>query len=195
MAEDEKKDGVDEVTRLFAQLQRGDLRAKDRVVEHFRPHVARSARFSHRRFIQTNGVSPGDIEQAAWLRILGALSRYEYRNQQAFEAWLHVIVRHVAIDLQKPSNGRQSRGDAAAVAEEEDLADPRSICERRELRRLVLQALTQVPEDAAKLFELVVLRDKSVRKAARLLGLTEATARRTVVRTKIHLALLLRRLR
>jgi RNA polymerase sigma-70 factor, ECF subfamily len=127
----------------------------------------------------------------------------QFKGQAEMSTWLTSIVVNCArmrlrrrprqphVSLDEPS------GEDQEYCLSDRLADsgpsPEDECRNSELRRYLLQSVAQLSPSLRRAFELRDLDGRSVKEAARALGLAEGTAKAQLSRARVNLTRLMRR--
>ena len=157
---------------LLARLRRGDRGAMD---ELFRRYRAAAFRVAYR--LLGHEADALDAVQNAFIKVFTHLDGFEGRS--SFKTWLLRVVSNAALDVGRRRGRQDERRDEFAVdAEPEAPAadeEPGRELERADLRRLLDQALQQLPEAQRKTFVLHVDGGLSYREVADVLGISIGT--------------------
>ena len=138
------------------------------------------------RRIAGDDATARDALQDSWIIVLEKL--YQYRGEPPACGWVGAIVRHEA----GHGAARRSRPTAPALAEREsDTARPEDALHRRQLLRVLLEAIDHLPPTYREVVRLRDLGERSVAEVARELHIS-----RSNVAVRLHRAhgLLRRRL-
>lgn len=172
-----------EERRLLASARSGDRRALRALLDRLAGPVYRFGR-------GFCGDSP-DAEDVAQV-VLSALARKlkDFRGESSLSTWAYIVARNACIRQRRAAVRDRGRiesldggGRAAALAIADPAADPTRHAERRELRRLLQQAIAALPPIQR---ETLVLRDVeglSAPEVARILGIQERA-----VKSRLHRA-------
>ena len=169
------------------KLRKGDADAFESFVRLF---ASRAMRIS-RRILQ-NEADAADAVQDAFLSAMGSLG--EFRADCQLATWFHRIATNAALMILRS----KIRRDARSI---EDLAPtfyadghrigpkptweqtPDKILERAERSQMVLEKISQLPEDSRNVVLLRDIQQESTAEAAKQLGVSES-----VVKTRLHRA-------
>jgi RNA polymerase sigma-70 factor (ECF subfamily) len=130
-----------------------------------------------------------DVVQDAFLKAYGALDRFQGRS--GFYTWLYRIVMNLCLDRKRRDRSdrevewddQQLPGGVVAGGAEPDAATPEQEAGRSELRRLVGQAIQELPEDARRTIQLREIDGLSYQEIAEALGIPKGT-----VMSRLHYA-------
>jgi len=145
-----------------------------------------------------------DAEDAVQDALLAGYKHLDqFKGQAQMSTWLTTIVTNCArmqlrrrprqphVSLDKPS------GEDQEYCLSDRLADsgpsPEEECRRSELRRRLLQSVAQLSPSLRRAFELRDLDERSVKEAARVLGVAEGTVKAQLSRARVTLTRLMRR--
>lgn len=125
----------------------------------------------------------------------------DLRQPEKFRSWLFKIVRNKCFDLRRKAGPDQfsetSLTGKTAGRQSFDLADqaplPAEIVERHETRRIIRQAITELPEQQRQVAALRYATDLTFQEIGETLGLNENTVKTHFQRAKTALRLYLRR--
>jgi RNA polymerase sigma-70 factor (ECF subfamily) len=151
---------------LVERWRRGDRTAFASLVRRWQQPMARF--FTH--LVGRAELVP-DLCQEVFLRAYHAQALY--RECGSFSGWLYRIALNVARDA-----ARRRRREPAILENGELVADapaPDAICERRELARLVAQAVAELPEPLRLVLVLRHYEDLNFEEIARLTGIPAST--------------------
>ena len=159
--------------QLLARAARGDSRALD---ELFRRYRTVAYRVAHR--LLGNEADALDAVQEAFVKALTHLPTFEGRS--SFKTWLLRVVNNAALDLGRQRGRREElrREEHSADTEPEAPAadeEPGRELERADLRRLLDEALRQLPEAQRRTFVLHVDGGLSYREVADVLDISIGT--------------------
>lgn len=169
----------EEVQRLVRSARVGNALAARRL---YALHVRRL--FRAVRPLCASEAEAEDVVQEAFLKALGALTRYEPREGSRFIAWLTTIGLNTA---SKHARGRRrsvelspERLEVLRGAEGEDP-------EKRALRDALLSALAELPERERRILSLRYGAELTSAEVARLAGVSEANVRKICERQRRRL--------
>ena len=178
----------DEIQALLAAARRGAPDAARRLYRLFVDRVYRAV-----RSLSASDADAEEVTQDSFVKAFAALDRYRPRAGKPFLAWLMTIALNTARSRGRRLARRARREAPAPEHEPQDASapDPEERLLRRELRRVLLDALAGLPERDR---EVVVLRYCSGLKApavAEALGLQAANVRKICQRRRSELAAIL----
>jgi RNA polymerase sigma-70 factor (ECF subfamily) len=182
--------GLDEsdFSRLAAAFQRGDRAAFKVLVDSLsRSLIAMAYRYTR------DWEWARDLTQETWVRVHERIERYDARR--SFRGWLYAVHRNACLSFLRRGWVRKEHllGDAELGA---DLAwqapDAQEEIERREFRRSLLAALTQLSERQRQVLVRVDLEGGDQREVAETMGMNFTTLRTTLHFARRRVAALLR---
>ena len=151
---------------LMSRWQRGDEASFEQLVRRWQQPMAR---FLFRLTGRAEAVH--DLCQEVFLRLYAA--RTNYRENGHFSGWLYRVALNVARDAAR------RRSHVPAPLEQADPVDPaapaEAICQRRELARLVAEAVAELPEPLRIVLALRHDEGLSFEEIARLTGTPAST--------------------
>jgi RNA polymerase sigma-70 factor, ECF subfamily len=157
---------------LLARMRRGDRPAMD---ELFRRYRGAAYRVAYR--LLGNEADALDAVQNAFIKVFTHLDGFEGRS--SFKTWLLRVVSNAALDLGRRRGRREERRDEFSVEAEPEAPlgdeEPGRELERADLRRLLDDALRQLPEAQRKTFVLHVDGGLSYREVADVLNISIGT--------------------
>jgi len=162
----------------FARLR--DQAAFNRIVERHGPAVMRACR----RVLNCEHDAQ-DVFQATFLVLAGKAGKIGWGL--SVRAWLHSVAIRLALHARARSGRRRTRERPLGVALSEGLessGDPHREIERRELRRVLDEALRQLPEKYRAPVVLCYLEGKTNDEAARELGWPSGSMSRRLERAR-----------
>jgi RNA polymerase sigma-70 factor (ECF subfamily) len=152
----------------------GNLAAFDELVRRFRPAV----RLTARRYVQSEDAAE-DLCQEAFLRAFKALPHLE--ELTAFGAWLHAIVRNLALRERQNDSRRQTRLCALDQLLLEEVISlepsPADIAEQREADETVRRVVHDLPEPYRTVVDLHYWEGMPLPRVADYLGLPLTTVK------------------
>lgn len=171
-------------TRLLAQARKGNPEAFAEMVSPYMPTLYRRA-----RGLTGNAADAQDVSQETVLKAWSRLGQFAGRQDESiddFRAWISRIAANTSIDLlRQRRDGKiasldQCKGESdetlgSGIASEEQ--DPEERCARREMGRLLANAIVQLPPD---LRQACLLRDVlhySTQEVASRLGISVVAVR------------------
>ena len=147
----------------------------DALEELFRRHRGLAFRVAYR--LLGNEADALDAVQDGFIKVLTHVDRFEGRS--SFKTWLLRVVSNAALDLGRQRGRReQHRGEESSAAEFDAPApaeEPGRELERADLRRLLNDALAQLPEAQRRTFVLHVEAGLSYREVAEVLEISIGT--------------------
>jgi RNA polymerase sigma factor (sigma-70 family) len=134
-----------------------------------------------------------DVVNEAWMRIVTAWDRFEYRGPDSLFHWLCLQVRRVILDRRRKLD-RQSVGEderepalpADVLDVPESAAGPRTEVMQRDLRDRLTAALESVPELYRRVLVEVLLEGRPPAEVAEEQGMKIDTVRKQVARGMDH---------
>jgi RNA polymerase sigma-70 factor (ECF subfamily) len=176
---------------LVERARRGDFDAFERLVSLHEDRVYSVAMSILR--------DPTDAEDVAQTTFLKALENVEdFRGDAAFGSWVRRIAANTAVSLLRsrradrlvPLDGR-APGESTALPRPEYIArwreNPRDLLARRDVRRVLRQAIDELPEHYRLVFTLRDIDGLSVRDTARALDITESNVKVRLMRARLKL--------
>jgi RNA polymerase sigma-70 factor, ECF subfamily len=152
----------------------GNLAAFDELVRRFRPAV----RLTARRYIESEDAVE-DLCQEAFLRAFKALPHLE--ELSSFAAWLHAIVRNLALRERQNDTRRQTRLSALDQLLLEEVVSlepsPAEIAEQRETDATVRRVVRDLPEPYRTVVDLHYWEGMPLSRVADYLGLPLTTVK------------------
>ena len=161
--------------QLVARAQGGDPEAFSQLVERHQTMVYRLA-------LGKTG-SPQDAEevtQTAFLKAWQGLRTFQ--EKAAFSTWLYRLTANAAVDLL-----RRRREPALSLDDPDQAPSPEELSMAAERRRLLWQAIDQLPESHRLPLVLRELEGLSYREIARALDLEEGTVKSRLARGRLML--------
>jgi RNA polymerase sigma-70 factor, ECF subfamily len=162
-------DGVsDEV--LADQVKRGDGAALEQLVERYlrRVHAVVASCLSEQADVE-------DAVQETFMRVVRSIGGYDGRR--AFAPWLYQIARNAARDCLGSAVRQQELVLGSGREPVTAPVPPDLATERRELRRLVSEAIRALPEQQRTAFRLHDVEGYAGAEVAALMGVTAGTVR------------------
>jgi RNA polymerase sigma-70 factor (ECF subfamily) len=159
--------------RLLERYSRGDRTVLD---ELFRRHRDMAYRVAYRLLGKEEDAL--DAVQEAFVKVLAHISGFQGRS--SFKTWLLRVVSNAALDLGRQRGRRDvlHREELPADAERDPpaaVAEPSFELERADLRRILNEALAQLPEPQRKTFVLHVEGGLSYREVAEVMEISIGT--------------------
>ena len=177
-------------TELVKQAQAGDFQAFERLVSgHEGPLYAAAWHLTH------NHHDAQDVVQNTFLAAMEHLS--SFRAESSFATWVTRIAVNFALKILRSRRQHPNLsldvpdGDGQAVPVPEYIADwtndPAQAVQRRELRGILDEAVSQLPEGQRLVFVLRDVQGLSVRQTAEALELTESNVKVRLLRARLAL--------
>jgi RNA polymerase sigma factor (sigma-70 family) len=119
-----------------------------------------------------------DVLQTTYLRVVSGEARFG--GKSAFRTWLFGVIRHVARELHRRARVHRAGGERLAlhvVGEGEAAAPHGDPAERSEQRRILLDALAELPARQQEAMHLVFYHDLTIAEAAEVMGVSLGSAR------------------
>ncbi|MBN2210682.1 MAG: sigma-70 family RNA polymerase sigma factor [Sedimentisphaerales bacterium] len=151
---------------ILADCRRGDLRAFGLLVERYQAQALVLA-----ECLTRDRTLAEDVVQEAFLTVFQRLDQLQHPT--AFVAWLRQIVRRHALHISKT---RQTPTPEENTQQEP--VPPSVNIEQQELRRIVRQALKQLPADLQKTAEMFYFDNMKCRDVAEYLDIPEGSVKR-----------------
>jgi RNA polymerase sigma-70 factor (ECF subfamily) len=177
-------------SELVRQAQAGDYQAFESLVSrHERPLYASAWHLTH------NHHDAQDVVQSAFLAAMEHLS--SFREDSSFSTWVTRIAinsalkllrdrrQHAAVALDAPDEDGRSVPVPEYIADWRN--DPAQAVQRRELRAILDDAVSALPEGQRLVFVLRDIQGLSVRETARVLQLTEGNVKVRLLRARLAL--------
>ncbi len=178
---------------LVAAAQGGDLAAFEALTSRYEGKVyslvLRMLRHEH---------DAEDVTQQAFLSAIEALPAF--RGESSFSTWLLRIASNAALKVIRKRKGLETislddpgpgNGDAGEVPHPEYIADwrqsPEELVHKNEVRRLLDEALEELPEKLRLVFLLRDVEGLSIKETAESLGLTEVNTKVRLLRARLLL--------
>jgi RNA polymerase sigma-70 factor (ECF subfamily) len=159
--------------QLLARLAAGDREALEELFQRYRLLAYRVAH----RFLG-HEADALDAVQEGFVKALTHLAGFQGRS--SFKTWLLRVVSNAALDLGRQRGRREALSLEAFTAEQDHVLpvleeNPARGLERADLRRLLDQALAQLPQAQRQTFVLHVDGELSYREVAEVLGISIGT--------------------
>ncbi len=139
-----------------------------------------------------------DVTQQTFLSVVEHLKRF--RGEANFSTWLLRIATHAALKIIRKRKGLdmvsleeapEPADDSDAIPHPEFIADwrqsPEQLVERREIQRLLDEALTRLEEKHRMVFILRDFEGLSTKETAETLGLSESNTKTRLLRARLQL--------
>ena len=126
-----------------------------------------------------------DVLQDSFVKTFGNLSRFEYRGEGSFRAWIRQIAVNESLKRlrdRKKTSTLEYRWEMPDI-EEEDEPDVGHIPEK-----VVQKMIEELPDGYRTVFNLYVFEEKNHKEIASLLGITESTSASQLHRARAILA-------
>jgi RNA polymerase sigma-70 factor (ECF subfamily) len=150
-------------------------------------HQSRIYRFVM-RFIRDRGIAE-DIVSDTFVAVWRQAPDFENRSSVA--TWLLAIARYKALSARERLVAPTETLDEVAATLVDPAHGPDVAIERRDSARVLRQCLAALPAEQAMLLDLVYFREKSVREAAAIAGVSENTAKSRMFLGRKKLAVML----
>ncbi len=185
---------------LLERAKQGDYEAFLQLIE---PHEQRLYKLA----LRITG-SREDAEDVLQDTLLSALEHlHDFRGDAAFGTWLYRIAMHNAFRILRQRRGSETVSLEELVAErkEEDenaiphpefiaeWRDPAEIVEQKELRRILDEAIEQLPPSYRSVFLLRDVEGLSTKEVADILGISEGNVKVRLLRARLKLREILSR--
>ena len=145
-----------------------------------------------------NAQDAEDVTQQTFLSVVEHLKRF--RGEANFSTWLLRIATHAALKIIRKRKGLdmvsleeapEPADDSDAIPHPEFIADwrqsPEQLVERREIQRLLDEALTRLEEKHRMVFILRDFEGLSTKETAETLGLSESNTKTRLLRARLQL--------
>jgi RNA polymerase sigma-70 factor (ECF subfamily) len=152
-----------------------------------RRHQSRIYRFVL-RFIRDRGIAE-DIVSDTFVAVWRQAPDFENRSSVA--TWLLAIARYKALSARERLAAPHEPLDEVAATLVDPGCGPDAAIERRDVARVLRQCLAALPTEQAMLIDLVYFREKTVREAAVIAGVSENTVKSRMFLGRKKLAVLL----
>lgn len=170
-----------DILDLVAHARAGDEKARRRLYTQHVDQVFRTV-----RGLVSSDADAEDVTQDALLTMLTSLDRYQPRADARFSTWVTTI----AINTLR-RRFRRRRPDLTETGELPDRAaddtDPADSLDRARRRRVLLQALSELPERERAMMSLRYGSDQNASEIATVFGLEAAGVRKILERTRERL--------
>lgn len=126
------------------------------------------------------GTHVEDIAQDTFVRAHQAIARFDADGSARLSTWLFAIATRLAIDRgRKEGRSHDAPNDPGAAPQ-----TPEHEASRKQLGNALREAIESVPEEFRAIFVLVEFHDLSLRDAANVLSIREATAKTRLFRAR-----------
>lgn len=185
---------------LLERAKQGDYDAFMQLIE---PHEKRLYNLA----LRITG-SREDAEDVLQDTLLSALEHLrDFRGDAAFGTWLYRIAMHNAFRILRRRRGGESVSLEELIAEKADedeetiphpefiaeWRDPAEVAEQNELRRILEEAIQQLPESYRAVFTLRDIEGLSTKEVAEILGISEGNVKVRLLRARLKLREILSR--
>lgn len=185
---------------LLERAKQGDYNAFMQLIE---PHEKRLYNLA----LRITG-SREDAEDVLQDTLLSALEHlHDFRGDSAFGTWLYRIAMHNAFRILRKRRGGESVSFEELVSERTDedeetiphpefvaeWRDPAEVAEQNELRRILEEAIQQLPESYRAVFTLRDVEGLSTKEVADILGISEGNVKIRLLRARLKLREILSR--
>jgi len=185
---------------LLERAKQGDYDAFMQLIE---PHEQRLYNLALR--ITGNREDAEDVLQDTLLSALEHLR--DFRGESAFGTWLYRIAMHNAFRVLRRRRGSETVSLEELIAERDEengetlphpefiaeWRDPAEIAEQNELRRILDEAIQQLPESYRAVFLLRDVEGLSTKEVAEVLGISEGNVKVRLLRARLKLREILSR--
>ena len=168
---------MDSERQLLQRMQEGDSKAQRELYDRFAPLAMAQAM----RYV-ANRETACDVLQESFVKILTAVSRFQYRGEGSLRGWVLSIVSHVAVDWL-----RQNRRVQLTAELPDDLPDEEPDVGSVPME-VMQRMIEQLPDGYRTVFCLFVFDRKSHKEIAQTLGIKENTSASQFLRAKRLLA-------
>jgi len=182
----------------IAQAQRLDAETLGRLLNRFRPLLRTRAKESLGAAVHAR-VDESDIVQQTFLSACRAISEFQGTTEREFIHWLlRILERNIlqAVEREQGAAKRDVGREVAGVVLENEAVDQRTSPSRRLLReeqkKMLLDALEQLPEGQREAVRLKFLEQATLSETARRLGKSEDAVSGLLMRGVSRLNQLLR---
>jgi RNA polymerase sigma-70 factor (ECF subfamily) len=170
--------GRQEDTELLKRVLDGDGTAYRGLVEKYQTRV-----YAMVYGIVRNSEDARDITQEAFVKAYQNLGKF--RLESSFYTWLYRIASNLAIDLTRKQKRQQTTsgfdetiaakdGDGM-VLEQHHVDSPRKVLERKEMYKLILEALDKLPAEQKQIVVLREVEGMSYREISDVMDIPEGT--------------------
>lgn len=189
-----------EEQHLLERAKQGDYNAFMQLIE---PHEKRLYNLA----LRITG-SREDAEDVLQDTLLSALEHlHDFRGDAAFGTWLYRIAMHNAFRILRKRRGNESVSLEELIAEKVDEGedviphpefiaewrDPAEVAEENELKRILEEAIQQLPESYRAVFLLRDVEGLSTKEVADILGISEGNVKVRLLRARLKLREILSR--
>jgi RNA polymerase sigma-70 factor (ECF subfamily) len=178
---------------LVKRAQAGDFDAFAELIDAQKDRI-----YGLARKLAGNEQDAEDIVQETFLKAIDKIE--QFRLESSFGTWLYSIAlnearalygRHKQVDLRPIEEyvpaGHQAEGDGKSAFKLFDWRDPHAELESSELRRLIDEAVQELPYMYREAFLLRYVEELSVKEVARLINETEAATKSRILRARLAL--------
>ncbi|MFN3422227.1 MAG: RNA polymerase sigma factor [Armatimonadota bacterium] len=185
---------------LIERAKQGDYNAFMQLIE---PHEKRLYNLA----LKITG-SREDAEDVLQDTLLSALEHlHDFRGDAAFGTWLYRIAMHNAFRILRKRRGSESVSLEELITEKVDededtiphpefiaeWRDPAEVAEQNELKRILEEAIQQLPESYRAVFLLRDVEGLSTKEVADILGISEGNVKVRLLRARLKLREILSR--
>ncbi len=180
-------------TELVRRAKAGDLEAFEALTTRYEQRV-----FSLAMRVLRQEQDAEDVTQQTFLSVLENLSGF--RGEASFATWLFRIATHAALKVIRKRKGlktisleeaTEGQDGVDSVPHPEFIADwrqsPEQLVQKREIQRLLDEALANLDEKHRLVFLLRDVEGLSVKETAEALGLSEANTKVRLLRARLQL--------
>lgn len=172
---------MDNERQLVQRMQDGDRKAQRELYDRFAPLAMAQAM----RYVADRQAAC-DVLQESFVKILTAVSRFQYRGEGSLRRWVLSIVSHEAIDWLRQNRRQQLTADLPdSLSEDPPDEEPDVGSVPMEVMQHMIQ---QLPDGYRTVFCLFVFDRKSHKEIAHTLGIKENSSASQFLRAKRLLA-------
>ena len=167
-----------EDTELLRRVLDGDGTAYRGLVEKYQTRIYQVV-----YGIVRNTEDARDITQDAFVKAYKGLPKF--RLESSFYTWIYRIAYNLAIDLTRKQKRRQTTGDFdetiatkdadGALLEQHHRDNPRKVVERKELYKLIMDALEKLPDEQKQIILLREVEGMSYKEIGEVMDIPEGT--------------------
>ena len=141
-----------------------------------------------------NEADAADVLQSVYLKIV--LGHARFGAKSAFRTWLFGVIRQTAREQYRRSVSHRERARRLRqeIGTEEGVQQPDDSLERSDTRRMLLEAMEELPPRQREVLHIVFYQDLTIREAADVMGVSLGSARVHYDRAKKRLRSLLEHL-
>ncbi len=183
---------------LYERAQRGDASALELLLERYLPHLHAFVRLRLDAVVRARESSM-DVVQSVCRELLGARTRFEFRGEDRFRAWLFTAALNKILEKQryhrlaKRSPDREGRGDGGDDVAAASLLTPSVHAIGKETAHALTQALDALSDEHREVITLARIVRLPHRVIAEVMGRNEPAVRKLLSRAVLQLTTELRR--